>query len=246
MFTVTARRSGENNKTYSYRILRDAIMYLELKPGQALSEVELAEALNISRTPIREVLTQLKEEHLIEVIPQVGTYVTKINPQLIEEAAFMRFILEKEVLRLACSSFPESHLQRLKQNLTFQDMLRDTQGKEREFHKLDNEFHGIIFHGLKNEHIWNSIHRLSTHYNRVRLLSEFKYGFNKAIDEHHKIVEIIENKQVDQVEQIVYKHILEPKKNWHLLFDETSPFYDYIDHKSRLLPLEESLPHVYS
>lgn len=234
MFTDTARRPGENNKTYSYRILRDAIMYLELKPGQALSEVELAEALSISRTPIREVLTQLKEEHLIEVIPQVGTYVTKINPQLIEEAAFMRFILEKEVLKLACSSFPEGHLQRLKQNLTFQDMLRDTQGKEREFHKLDNEFHSIIFHGLQKEHIWHSIHQLSTHYNRVRLLSELKYSFNKAIDEHHEIVNIIENKQTDQVEQIVYKHILEPKKNWKHLFEVNSPFYDYLDHQKGL------------
>lgn len=246
MFTVTPRRSGENNKTYSYRILRDAIMYLELKPGQALSEVELADALNISRTPIREVLTQLKEEHLIEVIPQVGTYVTKIDPQLIEEAAFMRFILEKEVLKLACASFPEGHLQRLKQNLTFQDMLRNTQGKEREFHKLDNEFHSIIFHGLKKEHIWHSIHRLSTHYNRMRLLSELKYGFDKAIDEHHRIVEIIENKLVDQAEQIIYKHILEPKKNWNQLFEKSSPFYEYVDHKSRLLPVEENLLHTYS
>ena len=51
MFTVTPRKSGENNKSYSYRILRDAIMYLELKPGQALSEVEFSYALNISRTP---------------------------------------------------------------------------------------------------------------------------------------------------------------------------------------------------
>ena len=83
MFTVTARKAGENNKTYSYRILRNAIMYLELKPGQAISEVELAEALNISRTPIREVLTQLKEENLVEVISQVGTYVNKSNLQLI-------------------------------------------------------------------------------------------------------------------------------------------------------------------
>ena len=124
MFTVTARKAGENNKTYSYRILRNAIMYLELKPGQAISEVELAEALNISRTPIREVLTQLKEENLVEVIPQVGTYVTKINLQLIEEAAFMRYILEKEVLKQACSSFPEGHLNRLKQNLIYRILER--------------------------------------------------------------------------------------------------------------------------
>lgn len=246
MFTVTARKAGENNKTYSYRILRNAIMYLELKPGQAISEVELAEALNISRTPIREVLTQLKEENLVEVIPQVGTYVTKINLQLIEEAAFMRYILEKEVLKQACSSFPEGHLNRLKQNLIYQDMLRNSQDKEREFHKLDTEFHEIIFHGKRKEHIWNSIYRLSTHYNRIRLLSELESGFNHAIDEHHEIVKIIENKAVDQVEKIVHQHILAPTKQWKELFSENSPYYDYFDHSDKLLSLEESLLYAYS
>ena len=51
-------------------------MSLELKPGELLSEVELSEKLNISRTPIREVLMRLKNEHLIEVKPQSGTYVS--------------------------------------------------------------------------------------------------------------------------------------------------------------------------
>ena len=61
MLTVTTKLPGENNKDYAYRVIKDAIMYLELKPGQSISEVELAEALNLSRTPIREVLTKLRE-----------------------------------------------------------------------------------------------------------------------------------------------------------------------------------------
>ena len=100
MFTVSERFRGENNKDYSYRVIKEAIMSLELKPGQAISEIELADMLNISRTPIREVMAKLKEEYLVEVLPQVGTYVSKIKSQLIEEAAFMRFTLEKEVLKV--------------------------------------------------------------------------------------------------------------------------------------------------
>ena len=79
MFTVLERLRGENNKDYSYRVIKEAIMSLELKPGQAISEIELAEMLNISRTPIREVMAKLKEENLVEVLPQVGTYVSKIK-----------------------------------------------------------------------------------------------------------------------------------------------------------------------
>lgn len=106
MMNITPRLPGENNKDYSYRVIKANIMSLNLRPGQVISEIDLAAALEISRTPVREVLAMLKEEHLVEVYPQVGTYVSKINLQLIEEAAFMRFTLEKEVLKLACASFP--------------------------------------------------------------------------------------------------------------------------------------------
>ena len=81
MIEVTPKASGENMKEYSYRLVKNSIMSLQLQPGQSLSEVELAELLNTSRTPIREVLTKLKEENLIEVYPQIGTYVSKINFQ---------------------------------------------------------------------------------------------------------------------------------------------------------------------
>ena len=67
-------------------------MSLQLQPGQALSVVDLAKALKVSTTPIKEVMGRLQLEHLVEVIPQVGTYVSKIKPQLIEEAASIRLI----------------------------------------------------------------------------------------------------------------------------------------------------------
>ena len=100
MFKGKTRLSGENNKEFSYRVIKESIMSLELRPGQEISEIELAEALQISRTPIREVMTKLREENLVNVIPQVGTYVSKIKLKLIEEAAFMRFTLEKEIIEI--------------------------------------------------------------------------------------------------------------------------------------------------
>ena len=101
------KKEEESKKEYAYRILKENIMSLELKPGELLSEVELSEKLNISRTPIREVIMRLKNEHLIEVKPQSGTYVSLIDLNLIEEAIFMRFALEEKVLKEACNYFPE-------------------------------------------------------------------------------------------------------------------------------------------
>ncbi len=229
MFTVLERFRGENNKDYSYRVIKEAIMSLELRPGQAISEIELADMLNISRTPIREVMAKLKEEYLVEVLPQVGTYVSKIKSQLIEEAAFMRFTLEKEVLKLSCESFAEEKILALKRNIALQEELLGQIGREREFHKLDKSFHHIIFFGNNRENVWDSITRLSTHYNRIRLLSEMAHSFDEVIDQHKEIVRIIENKEVDKVENIVREHIIEPMKSWRDLYQSSSLYADYFE-----------------
>ena len=229
MVIVSSRLPGENNRDYAYRMIKDSIMSLELKPGQSISEVELAEALSLSRTPIREVLTKLREEHLVEVIPQVGTYISKINLQLIKEASFMRYTLEKEVLKLACESFPKTSIFDLKKNMVLQEELIGQKGKEIKFHLLDEEFHQIIYKGNQKENIWEAITRISTHYNRMRLLSEIRFSYDEVIGQHRKIVEILENKDCDRVEDIVRKHIIEPMNLWEDLINENSPYLAYFD-----------------
>lgn len=229
MLTVSARLSNENNKDYAYRVIKEGIMSLELKPGQAISEIELAEALNLSRTPIREVLAKLREENLVVVVPQVGTYISKINLQLVEEASFMRFYLEQEILKQSCRSFPLSNLLELKKNIELQKVLIGHKGMERDFHKLDTNFHLTIFQGNQKENVWAAITRLSTHYNRIRLLSEMQHNFDKAISQHEKIFEIIEKKETEKVEEIVRQHILDPMPLWDTLFNEGSPYLEYFD-----------------
>ena len=128
MFPLSKKLPSENNKIYSYRAIKEGILSLQLQPGQALSVVDLAKALKVSTTPIKEVMGRLQLEHLVEVIPQVGTYVSKIKPQLIEEAASIRLILEKEVLQLACRSFPRENLDQLKKNVD----IRDADGSKRD------------------------------------------------------------------------------------------------------------------
>lgn len=229
MLKVSARLPGENNKEYAYRVVKEAIMSLELQPGKAISEIELAEALNLSRTPIREVMAKLREENLVEVFPQVGTYISKIKPQLVEEASFMRYHLEKEVMKLACKSFSFESLLELKKNIALQKELIGCKGAQQEFHKLDKNFHHIIFQGNKKENIWAAITRLSTHYNRIRLLSEIEHSFDRAIAQHELYIQVIENKEVEKVEEIVKQHIIYPRRNWENLVLEDSPYLNYFD-----------------
>ncbi|CEI73315.1 MULTISPECIES: GntR family transcriptional regulator [Romboutsia] len=214
------KKYKETGKEYAYRILKDNIMSLELKPGELLSESDLSEKLNISRTPIREVLMKLKNEHLIEVKPQSGTYVSLMDSKIIDEAIFMRSTIEKEVLKEACEYFPEDLFIELEKNLFAQKLLCDIEGKEIEFHNLDKKFHRLIFLGCNKINIWDSIMNISTHYNRMRLLSEMKTNRNKIISQHEEMLNIIKNKEVDKIDDYIQKHIVLPAKEWRTLIKD--------------------------
>jgi DNA-binding GntR family transcriptional regulator len=170
---------------------------------------------------------RLKEEHLIMVRPQIGTYVSLIDRQLVDEAFFMRYHLEKEVLRMACRNFPEESLMELEKNLVSQKRIFGKQEKELEFHKLDIEFHGLIFNGLNFPDVWNSILKISTHYNRLRLLFEIKFSNKDLIEHHEEFFNAIKDKDTETVEILLEKHFNRPKESWKNLFNELSEYRQY-------------------
>ena len=218
----------ETGKDYVYRVLKDNIMCLELKPGELLSESDLAKKLNVSRTPIREVLIKLKAEKLIEVKPQAGTYVSLIDWNLIEEAIFIRYNLEKEALREACENFSEDTLMQMEKCLFAQKLIAQKGDNLLEFHNLDKEFHKLLFVGINKTNVWESICNISTHYNRMRLLSEMKLNKAFLVDQHITYLDIIKNKNVDIIDEVVSKHIKDPVEQWEKIIKEDSEIASYI------------------
>lgn len=223
----------ETGKDYAYRVIKDNIMSLELKPGDALSESDLAQKLNVSRTPIREVLIKLKSEKLIEVKPQTGTYVSLIDWNLINQAVFMRYNLEKKVLQEASVNLNEDCLIEMEKCLFAQKLIINKKNNLIEFHYLDNKFHKLLFEGTKKSVIWDAIANVSTHYNRMRLLAEIKKDKVYLIDEHVQYLDIIKNKKKDKklIEEIAKKHIIEPVLQWESLLEENEEIRSYIKNK---------------
>ena len=86
-----------------YATLSAAIRDLSLAPGRSLSETELAESLNVSRTPLREAIARLVDAGLVQVVPQVGTRVALIRLSDVEEARFVRENLEVAAFEVACT-----------------------------------------------------------------------------------------------------------------------------------------------
>lgn len=208
------KKEKENSKDYAYRVLKDNIMNLNLKPGDLLSETDLSEKIGISRTPIREVLMRLKNEYLIEVKPQTGTYVSLIDANMVEQGLFMRYTLEKAILKDACNGIDDETLMELEKNLFAQKLIANKSNSAVEFHKLDQEFHELLFKGTNKGYIWNSILNMSTHYNRMRLLIDLKNDKNKIIKEHEVYLGLIKNKSSEGIDEVITSHIRKSSQDW--------------------------------
>jgi len=199
---------SENNRQYTYRVLKENIMNLTFKPGEAISETELATFLNVSRTPIREAFSKLKTEHLIKVFPQKGSFVAEIDLDFVEEAFFMRNVLEHEVLKLACENFSSEALVELEKNLHLQEFQAKFGEDQVELFNLDNEFHKIIYEEVNKKKVWKAIQQMNGHYNRIRLIDVIeKTNLEKTLEQHREIIDIIKNKDFDKIDDIVSAHL---------------------------------------
>ena len=99
MTDVTTPSPRLTNRQAVHANLRQRIITLQILPGSSLSENELAAELNVSRTPVREVLILLADEGLVEVFPQIGTFVSLVDPQRVRDAQFLREAVEVTALR---------------------------------------------------------------------------------------------------------------------------------------------------
>ena len=114
---ILDRNSSETARSYAMRVLLYNIIHVELQPGSAVSENELSSALSLPRTPIREALIELNRIGLVEILPQRGSYISKINYAIVEESRFVRLVMETAVIKLACESITDDYLLALKQNI---------------------------------------------------------------------------------------------------------------------------------
>ena len=137
---LSDRASGGSARDQVYAALREAIVCAELEPGRRLSENELADALGVSRTPVREALVRLRDERLVAIVPQLGTFVTLISTDAVADAAFVREALECSAIRLATEQAAERDLEELQANLAAQERAEES-GDTEAFDRLDDALH---------------------------------------------------------------------------------------------------------
>ncbi|MGB8455743.1 MAG: GntR family transcriptional regulator [Anaerocolumna sp.] len=203
---ITTRYANETAREYALRMLRDNIISMELKPGSSVSVYELSEELGISRTPVREALLELSRARIIEVFPQKGSIIAYIDSDMVEEARFLREILEVAIAELACDLAKPEDIAELDMNVKMQEVCIQNPMKDKLL-QLDNEFHYKLYKMCKKEEIFTIKDIMSIHYDRVRNMSLIAVKDLKIVKDHKDILEAIKNKNKEAVKICIEKHL---------------------------------------
>ncbi|MEK8169847.1 GntR family transcriptional regulator [Streptomyces sp. M19] len=150
-----------------YQTLRHKVLTLELPPGAALSENELAASLGVSRTPVRESLILLSQEGLVQVFPQIGSFVSRVDPAKVADAQFLREAVELASLEDLPDELSPEVVEELRDNLDAQQ--RPDLDLE-EFFALDEAFHQALLRLSGHASAWATVVSAKGHLDRARRL----------------------------------------------------------------------------
>src|SRR5579864_4832099 len=218
---VNRERGRRTTRVEVYDTLRASIVSLQRTPGQRLSEAELARDLGVSRTPVREAIIQLRADGLVEVTPQLGSFVSKISLSNVREAQFAREALECAAVRVAAERIDDDAVERLRQNISLQRAAQASADLE-QFYRLDEAFHRELVATSGYSGISDLLDRSRAHLNRVRRLSlPVPDVIEELIDQHSAVLDAVERHDADQAEAALRNHlrgvyrVLEPLRDAH-------------------------------
>ncbi|MDW0112809.1 GntR family transcriptional regulator [Sporosarcina saromensis] len=204
----TTRKTAKES---AFNQLQQWIIDGTLQPGEKLNDVELADALGVSRTPIRESLQLLEVQGFVKMYPGKATQVTEVNKDSINDLLPPLAVLQALAAELAIPHLQEESLRELVQtNERFAQAVRS-----KDYYsalKIDEEFHQIIVDIACNPYIHQIISSLQTHVRRLFFLNSIILT-EKSIDEHSKIIELLKEGKADLVSSVM-------RENWLRAIDE--------------------------
>ncbi len=217
----------------AYQLLRKRILHLDLVPGTALNEKELADELGISRTPVREAIIMLSLANLVIVKPQSGTFVSRIDTEQVEMEQFLRFAWEKEILHNVSDILNETHRIRYDENLQLYRFYLKSQNPNSgdKLLELDNEFHKIPFDILGKQRYFDFIRSKLQHIERLRILSLKAFSDDSIPTDHENIVNALFDKKLDLMDKCLDEHMNRYRGHLKTVYEM---FPDYFDEKYSL------------
>lgn len=189
-----------------YQRLKSEILRCELEPGLEVSEAELAERFQVSKTPVREALATLRQERLVRTFPRRGYQVTPITFGDMNELFDLRIILEAGAVELACAQIAEPEIERLRE-LADVNYQQDEQPTIDKFIGANRDFHLAIAKASGNERLYQILARqigeLERFFNIGARLRDVNRETNK---DHMEIVQALSDGDAPRARDLMVRH----------------------------------------
>lgn len=190
-----------------FNTLRQAILKGELEPGERLMEIQLAERLGVSRTPIREAIRKLELEGLVLMIPRKGAEVAEISEKSLREVLEVRRSLEELAIELACQRITPEELTALEEaENRFARAVED--GEVMAIAESDENYHELIYQATANDRLVQILNNLREQMYRYRL--EYIKDEDRRqilVVEHEHILRAVRRRDIADAKSAVREHI---------------------------------------
>ena len=193
-----------------FETLRDAIITQVLKPGERLMEIQLADEMGVSRTPVREAIRKLELEGLVVMVPRKGAYVAGVSMKDIHEVYEVRAALEMLAVSLAAERITDEELDALERQVLreSEEEAKDNENTLDNIVYIDTTFHDIIYQAAHNQRLVQFLNILQEQLQRFRAASLSRPGRSKtALEEHKQIIEALAERNGDLAAKLAKEHI---------------------------------------
>jgi DNA-binding GntR family transcriptional regulator len=192
--------------------LKQAIIRGDLAPGDRIVEIQVAEALDISRTPVREAIHKLEREGLLKKLPKAGFTVMSLSREDIEETFGIRSVLESYAAGLAALKHREDELKPLEEKIReFKTCLK--KGNVDDLPRINTEFHNLLYALSRSPKLIKMINDLRDQIFRFRkILLKMDHMPEASNEDHRKMLTAIRDRDVARVEELVREHISKGRK----------------------------------
>jgi DNA-binding GntR family transcriptional regulator len=188
--------------------IRESIVKGQLKPSERLTEEEMAEQYQISRTPVREAFRELAAEGFIDIYPHRGAVVSSWDQKDVEDFYELKALLESYAARKAVDRLTEKDLQKMEK---LNEQLERMAGKEDSAAvlKAHNEFHSVFVNACGNDKIVQINEQLVRQYRRYRIAISLTEDGRDTFKTHAKIIEAFRKKDADEAGSLVWENAME-------------------------------------
>jgi len=196
---------GLTSSALIHATLRRRIVTVDLKPGAPLVEKDLAAEFGVSRTPVREALLRLAEEHLVDILPRSGTYVSRIDLEAVREALVIRQALERISVSEAAKRATARGIGQLRRILREQ---RAVKTDVLAFHETHEQLHATIADIAGHPALWRVVRREKAPVDRFRLLALPLPGrADRLIEQHTAVVDAIAAHDPEAADTAMQSHL---------------------------------------